>query len=153
MDTKSQFLLYISRNSEQHAQNQRTKINTILKHATPKQSGQPTDQFPENTETKPNRNVNQIVNKYKLRTKEWEWCEVTAQNQQVEANFELGQKQRRCRSFYTASRMIGVSSTSFVQVSPKGTSHFTLRTRGHHAHAEKFKQVSSAFENELFYLN
>lgn len=33
-------------------------------------------------------------------------------------------------------RMIGVSST---QVSPKGTSHFTLQTRCHNVHAVKFQ--------------
>lgn len=58
------------------------KPNTILKHATTKQSGQPTNHSSkhktERIETKQQQHQ-QITNNDKLRKNKGEWCEVTAQ--------------------------------------------------------------------------
>lgn len=96
--------------------------------------------FPENTkriETK--QQHQQITNNDKLRKNKGEWCEVTAQTSRWRQTLRLVSNNAIIYNFLQHFRVIDVSSTSFVQLIPKGTSHFTLQTRCHNVLAVKFR--------------
>lgn len=91
--------------------------------------------YSENTmETK--QQYQQITNNDKLRKNKGEWHEVTAQTSRWRQTLRLVTNNViNIHNFIQHFRMIDVSSTKFVQLSPKGTSHFTLQTRCRNVYA------------------
>lgn len=96
--------------------------------------------FPENTKRiELKQQHQQITNNDKLRKNKGEWCEVTAQTSRWRQTLRLVSNNAIIYNFLKHFRVLDVSSTSFVQLIQKGTSHFTLKTCFHNVLAMTFR--------------